>query len=87
MTAVRDLDTDTDQRARLAARLTDELGEPAVNRWRDGITVLPPKPGTAVLACQCGRVLNATDMHRPPRPANTGAAPLIDPIACKECAA
>lgn len=61
---------ETDQRADLPA----------------GVEIDPPAPGVAVMACRCGAVLDLADMHRPPRPGNTGAAPLIDPITCEECA-
>lgn len=45
--------------------------------------VVPP-PGRALLACHCGRVLDATDMHRQ-RSRHPGAPP-IPRITCKDCA-
>ena len=43
-----------------------------------------PGRGLKVLACRCGRVLDLTDMRRPPDPTRWSA--VIDPICCEECA-
>ena len=48
------------------------------------IRVNPPPPGVAVLACACGRVLDADEMHR--LPPSTGDARWLRPIVCEECA-
>jgi hypothetical protein len=73
--------------AKLAARLTDQLGEELVNAYRDRIRIRPPQPGVAVLACRCGVVLDAADMHRVLQPRVEGSSPAVERIACRVCAA
>lgn len=87
MAAVKDLPVE--QRARLAARLIDQVGMDAVTPHLPTHAVRAPRPGVAVLACHCGRVLDAADMHRS---GTGGAAEGDDPdcltvrrITCKEC--
>ncbi|QJY46688.1 hypothetical protein [Pseudonocardia broussonetiae] len=83
MTAVRDLNTD--DRARLAALPIEQVGMAAVDRMRDGITVLPPDPGVAVLGCGiCGRVVDLASLVRVER--QFVAGPPVSPIACRSCA-
>ena len=48
------------------------------------IRVHPPPPGVAVLACACGRVLDAGEMVR--LPTSRGDARYLRPIVCGECA-
>ena len=52
------------------------------------LIVVPPRRGTAVLACRCGRMLDAQDMRRetPPRDNPWYAAGGIRPICCPACA-
>ncbi len=52
---------------------------------RRHIRVRPPEEGVAVLACGCGAMLDAQDMHV--LPASNGNSTFIRPIVCKECAA
>ena len=53
---------------------------------RAGLRVRPPKPGRAVLACRCGRVLDAAQLCRPAvRWEGTGGVS-IAPIVCGVCA-
>lgn len=47
--------------------------------------IAPPKPGVAVLACRCGKVLDLADMHREPR--LQGHSTPVRPIVCVDCAA
>lgn len=46
---------------------------------------LHPGPGRALLACRCGRVLDADQMHRYHPPRHTGRSLAIRPITCLEC--
>ena len=48
------------------------------------IRVRPPDEGVAVLACACGAMLDADDMHV--LPASNGHSTFVRPIVCKECA-
>ncbi len=66
-----------------------------VVRWRptpdavpDGppVPIMPPAPGSAVLACRCGRVLSLPEMHRPVATGRRTSGPTIEPIRCRHCA-
>jgi hypothetical protein len=80
---------DADDQARIAAQIVLDVGLPAVERYLPEWRIDPPRPGVHVLACRCGRALDAADMHR----AGTGLAGPNDPdcltirrITCAECA-
>jgi hypothetical protein len=79
-------DIDPESLAVLAAELTDQVGDDAVRAHRAGIRIRPPKPGTALLACRCGRVLDAAQMRRVRQPRTWGSAPAVERIACTPCA-
>lgn len=51
-----------------------------------GIRITPPQPGIAWLACRCGRVLSAGQLHRRRRPRPVGGGALIERIVCADCA-
>lgn len=81
MTTASDVD---DEWARVGAHLLAEDEVLAAAPPVDRITVQPPAPGTALLACRCGAVLDADDMHR-----SYGRWPggqSIPAIVCQECA-
>lgn len=44
--------------------------------------ITPPEPGTAVLACQCGRMLSLADLRWAPKV----LVAVIPPIVCADCA-
>lgn len=48
-----------------------------------GVEIDPPPPGRALIACACGRVLDARDMHRH-RPRHPGGHPIAR-ITCRSC--
>lgn len=51
-----------------------------------GIRIQPPAPGVAWLACRCGRVLSAGQIHRRRHPRLAGDAPGVQRIVCVDCA-
>lgn len=75
---------DADDQARIAAQIVTDVGMPAVARYLPEWRAPHPGRGRAVLACRCGRVLDADQMHRPTRPRRPGDAARIDPITCWE---
>jgi hypothetical protein len=72
--------------AKLAARLTDQLGDELVGAYRDRIRITPPGRDAAVLACRCGTVLDAGDMCRRTHRRQKGDAARVDRITCAACA-
>ena len=74
------------QAAKVAARLTDRVGDTAVRRHRTKRPIRPPAPGIAVLGCRCGRVLSAGQLHRRPRTHQDGEAAAVERIVCAACA-
>lgn len=86
------------QMARLAAEIIDALGPHAVinQLGADDLrasdlrphAIDPPRRGTAVMRCRCGRMLDLRDMHRyePPRDVQLGCV-VVRPIVCFRCAA
>lgn len=79
MTAASDVD---DEWARVGAHLLAEDEVLAAAPPVDRITVQPPAPGTALIACRCGAVLDAADMHRQPIGCTTA---VIARITCRSC--
>jgi hypothetical protein len=73
------------QRRAAQARLAAEEHAIAAG---EHIAVTPPKPGRAVLACACGRVLDATNMHfRAHDSGHTLPLPAVTCGACAKCVA
>jgi hypothetical protein len=46
------------------------------------VEITAPRPGVAVLACRCGRVLSLADLHT----LRFFGGPKIAPIVCRDCA-
>jgi len=87
MTDLPDLFDDV-QAAKVAALLLDRVGEAAVRQYRSQVRYPVPKPGTAVLACRCGAMLNAGQMRRRKRGRilQEGEAAAVERIVCADCA-
>jgi hypothetical protein len=78
---------ETDQLAKAAASLIERVGWDAVRAHMPGggrVEVQPPAPGVAVLACRCGRSLDAGDMRWAP-PAPDDVFRPIPAIVCGVC--
>lgn len=73
---------------RLAAQTTHHAARVHLEGLADvepRIRVRRPFPGQAVMACGCGRMMNAGDMRY--LPMRRGDATFIRPIVCRRCAA
>lgn len=85
MTDLPDLFDDV-QAAKVAARLLDRVGEEAVRQYRSQVRYPVPKPGRALLACACGRMLDAPQMCRRKRTSQDGGSAAVERIVCADCA-